>query len=292
MVGVQPMSARRNGRVYECVLLDINTQYDFCDANGAFPVNDTPSFVSALRRMVAWAKRNHAPVVSSMESHRPLELSDSGYPIHCVDGSCGQRKLEFTLFPTRTNVEVDNTPCVPTDLFQHYQQVIFRKRGDDLLGNPKADRLLTQLRVTEYLVFGAGMDGPVKAAALALLARAKKVTIIVDACGYWSKANADLALRQLVAKGAQLSTLAELLSRKLDRRHRYDSTNGNRRVNGRNGRALPSGQPESGRPADGKEAADGSPTSGRSRHRNGPLPGMPMNGRIPGSDETSDPDGR
>ena len=118
------MSARRNGRVYECILLDINTQHDFCDADGALPVSNTPHLIVALRRMVAWAKRNYAPVVSSMESHRPMELSDSGYPIHCVDGSGGQQKLDFTLFPKRLNIEVDNTPCVSANLFQYYHNSV------------------------------------------------------------------------------------------------------------------------------------------------------------------------
>jgi nicotinamidase-related amidase len=215
------MCALKKGREFECVLVDVNTQHDFCDPCGAFPVANIPELIPALRRVVAWAKRNHLPLVSSLESHRPLELSDSGTPIHCVDGSCGQRKLSFTLFPARTNIEVDNTFAVPFDLFQRWQQVIFRKRSDDLLLNPKADRLLTQLPVREYLVFGTGLEGSVKAIALALMARGKRVGVVVDACGYWSRGTADLALRQLTAKGAQLVTTAELAVRRVDRQFRY-----------------------------------------------------------------------
>jgi hypothetical protein len=160
-------------------------------------------------------------VVSSLESHRPLELSDSGTPICCVDGSLGQRKLPFTVFPARTNIEVDNTFAVPCDLFKKYQQAIFRKRSSDLLLNPKADRLLTHLPVREYLLFGAGLEGSVKSIALALMARSKPVAIVVDACGYWDVNVAELALRQLSAKGARLVFVEEVLHRRLPRPLRY-----------------------------------------------------------------------
>ena len=138
------MIARRNCRAFECVVLDINTQWDFCNPKGALPVTHLRELIPQFRHMIAWTKRNSAPIVSSIESHRPFELSDSGYPIHCVDGSGGQHKLDFTVFPLHAWVEVDNTLSVPMDLFGRYQQVLFCKRTDDLLDNPKADRLHCQ----------------------------------------------------------------------------------------------------------------------------------------------------
>jgi len=220
------MCARSNGRPLECVLVDVNTQIDFCDHAGATPVRNIPELIPALRRIVAWAKRNSVPVISSLESHRPMELSDSGTPICCVDGTSGQHKLPFTVFPARTNIEVDNTFAVPYDLFKKYQQAIFRKRSSDLLLNPKADRLLTQLPVREYLLFGAGLEGSVKSIALALMARGKPVVIVVDACGYWDPNMAELALRQLSAKGAQLVSVDQVLARRLARRLRYPGRRG------------------------------------------------------------------
>jgi len=228
------MIARRNGRAFECVVLDINTQWDFCDSRGAFPVAHLRELIPQFRHVIAWTKRNQAPIVSSIESHRPFELSDSGHPIHCIDGSSGQHKLNFTIFPLHAWLETDNTLSVPIDLFGQYQQVIFRKRADDLLTNPKADRLLTQLPVREYILFGTGVECSLKALALALLARGKHVSVVVDACGYWNRATADLALRKISAKGARIVTVCELLSRKLDRRYRY-RVNGNH-TNGTNGR--------------------------------------------------------
>jgi len=215
------MLARRNGREQECVVVDVNTQMDFCESGGAFAVANADTLIVGLRHVFAWIKRNQVPVVSSMESHRPFELSDSGQPIHCVDGSNGQRKLPFTLLSCRTRIEVDNTFSIPFDLFTTYQQLIFRKRTDDLLSNPKADRLLTQLPVKEFILFGTGFECSVKALALALLTRGKSVTVVSDACGFWSRARMDLAARQIAAKGATIISVDELLKRKLPRDHKY-----------------------------------------------------------------------
>jgi len=215
------MFARRSGR-HECVVVDVNTQRDFCNIDGAFPVQNAEDLLPQLRRVVAWAKRNYAPVVSSVESHRPLELSDSGFPIECcVDGSGGQQKLDFTLFPRHAWIEADNTLAIPMDLFSQFQQVIFQKRTDDLLSNPKADRLLSQLPADEFVLFGTGVETSVKVLALALMARGKRVAVVRDACGYWSRSTADLAFRQVAAKGATVICVDELKTRRLDRQHRY-----------------------------------------------------------------------
>ncbi len=209
-----------NGRV-ECVVLDLNTQRDFLERSGAHPVANLETLLPTLRRLVAWIKRNHAPVVSSIDAHRTSELKPTDEPIHCLDYSKGQRKVAFTICHRFTSVEFDNTLCVPADMFTHYQQLIFRKRDDDLLDNPKADRFLTQLSAEEFIIFGNGLERSVKMLALGLLARDKNISVVVDACGYWSRAKADLALRLMAAKGAKLLTVDELISRKLSRKRRY-----------------------------------------------------------------------
>ena len=47
---------------------------------------------------------------------------------------------------------------------------------------------------------------------LGLLARRRKIIVIRDACGYWYDSEAELAFRQMSAKGAILATTEELLS--------------------------------------------------------------------------------
>lgn len=220
------MRTRRNGCVYQCVLIDLNTQEDFLGDDGTCRAANVNALVPVLRDIIAWTKRNQVPIVSSMDSHRHDEVDMDGLPPHCLDGSTGQRKMDFTLLPNRVSVEGDNTLTLPLDLFQHHQQVVFRKRTVDLLANPKADRFLTQLAAREYLIFGLGLERSVKALALGLLARNRRVTVISNGCGYWSASAGEFTLRQLMAKGAKLITAEELLTRKLRRPQRYSKLNG------------------------------------------------------------------
>ncbi len=83
---------------------------------------------------------------------------------------------------------------------------------------------MTQLPTEEFLLFGNTLECSIKALTLALLTRHKKVIVVVDACGYWNKACADLALRQMAAKGGFFTTVDQLRTRKLDRSHRYAVT--------------------------------------------------------------------
>lgn len=204
-----------------CVLMDVNTQNDFLQEDGACPINDREQVVASLRRMVAWAKRNHAPVISSVDCHRTCEVRFARLPAHCLDGTPGQQKIGFTLFGSYVKVEGDNTLVVPIDLFRKHQQVIFRKRTTDFLANPKADRFISNLPADNYVVYGLGVEGSVKSIALGLLARHKTVTVVVDACGHWCKSDAEQALRLMDAKGIRLTTVDEFVSQQLPRPIRY-----------------------------------------------------------------------
>lgn len=200
-----------NGRAYACVAVDLNTQEDFCSCDGAYPVSNLESVRDSLNRLFAWAVQRHVPIISSVDTHRAHELCDNGYPVCCVEGSAGQRKMDFTLLENRTCVQFDNTLSVPLDLFSTWQQVVFRQRGDDLLSNPKADRFITQLPAQRFLVFGNGAEAAVKVFALGLIAREKHCVVIRDACGHWDCVAGDLAFRQMEAKGVELVTLDEIL---------------------------------------------------------------------------------
>lgn len=212
---------RRSARMLPCVYVDVNTQNDFLGDQAVCPVMNREALVPALRRTVAWAKRNQVPVISSLDCHRRGELRNIRLPQHCIDGTPGQDKVDFTLCRSYVRVEGDNTLAVPIDLFRRFQQVIFRKRTADFFLNPKADRFISQLPAAEYVIAGLGVEAAVKAIALGLIARGKKVTIVVDACGYFDRSEAELAVRLLAAKGAELITVDQLMQRKLPRPIRY-----------------------------------------------------------------------
>ncbi len=203
------MGARLKAMKWNRVLIDVCTQHDFLDSGGILQVANREAVIPNLKEVFRWARTAQLPVVSSVESHRPAEPLN-GFPLHCIDGTQGQEKLAFTLLTPSFLVETDNYLCLPPDIGQNYRQLIFRKRTRDILSNPKADRFLTQLDADEFILFGVGLERAIKSLALGLLIRHKPVTVISDACGYWSSADGDLSLRQLAAKGVRLVTVAEI----------------------------------------------------------------------------------
>jgi len=194
------------------VLIDVCTQRDFLESGAILQVADLDKLIPHLQAVFCWAESARIPIVSSVESHRPAEPFN-GFPLHCIDGTPGQQKLSFTLLSPWVMVENDNYLSLPPDLQKEYRQLIFRKRTREVLSNPKTDRFLTQLDTEEMIICGVGLERPIKALALGLLARHKSVTVITDACGYWSLGDADLALRQLAAKRVRLVKTARLTAR-------------------------------------------------------------------------------
>ncbi len=191
------------------VLLDVCTQRDFLTPGSALQVAQVETVVSNLQRIFDWVRSSGIAVVSLVESHRATEPSRD-FPLYCVDDTPGQEKLPFTLLSPRTVVETDNYLSLPPDLQANNRQLIFRKRTRDILSNPKADRFLTHWRPEEYIIVGVGLERAIRGLALGLLARHKTVTVVTDACGYWSSGDADLVLRQLGAKDIKLTTVEEI----------------------------------------------------------------------------------
>lgn len=205
---------RQRAALHPNVLIDIDTQVDFLSAGGKRPVAN-PSVVENIERVVRWGRRCRVTCISSLDIHRATDPRRE-VPVHCLAESSGAEKIPSTLMSRRILVQTDDTINLPHDLLMRYRQILFIKRGDDLTCNPKVDRLLTEIQVSNFVVFGVGLEESIRLLALELLARNKSVWVVQDACGYWDAQAADLTLRQIVAKNGRVMTTAELLELKPD----------------------------------------------------------------------------
>ena len=205
------MGALRRSVKWERVLIDVCTQRDYLDAGSILQVSNLEELTPNLRKIFRWARSMRTPVVSIVESHRPSEPFN-GFPLHCIEGTPGHEKMPFSLLSPWNIVENDNYLSLPPDLMKNYRQLIFRKRSKEILSNPKTDRFLTNAKARELIVYGVGLDRAIKPLVLGLLARHKTVTVVQDACGYWSAGDAELVCRQISAKGIRLTTTEELIA--------------------------------------------------------------------------------
>jgi nicotinamidase-related amidase len=123
---------------------------------------------------------------------------------YCIAGTNGQEKISYTLRKRRFEFQADGCTDLQRDIFMHYDQVILNKRCEDPFNEPRAERLLTELKADEFIVIGGLAEESVSATVLGLLQRGKNVTVFVDAIGTHNRHKADIAFRKMKAKGATL----------------------------------------------------------------------------------------
>jgi len=190
------------------LLVDIDTQRDFLLAEGNACVKNHSEVLANIRRVMAWARRAHIPIISIAEVHP--NTNGASAVAYCIDDTHGQKKIPYTLLGKRASFPADAFNALPADLWRAYRQIILHKRCTDPFDEPRIDRLLSEVQADEFVLIGAGTEDAVKATALGLLQRGKNVRIIVDALGSRSRREAKLALRKMKAKGAKLVATEDL----------------------------------------------------------------------------------
>jgi len=185
------------------VLIDVDTQYDLLFGNGI----DRSEMLRRIRRLMAWARVHHVTVISTALAQRGRSSAEAGgVESVCVEGTAGQRKIGYTVLHSSIQFGAENRLDLPRHLLTDYQQVIFEKRTADPFSQPRADRLLTEMKADEFIVFGMGVEKAVKATVLGLLCRRKKVLVVEDAIDGQDRHEAMMAVRHMEAKGAKLVT--------------------------------------------------------------------------------------
>lgn len=184
------------------MLIDVNTQVDFFLDDGKNCIGNRRRVLGNIRRVIALARARHIPVISICEVY---PNNNGGSTVgYCLDGTEGQKKICYTLLNNRASFAADNNTDLPIDILHRYRQIVLNSRGVDPFTEPRIDRLLSELRASEFLVIGASMEGAVEATALGLLQRGKNVSVVVDAVGSIDKQKARHTLRKIGAKGARL----------------------------------------------------------------------------------------
>jgi len=181
------------------LLVDVDTQKDLFLAGGKRCIRNHRRVLANIRRVMAWARQKNIKVIST-----ELINSEKSGKNYCIEGTVGQEKISYTIRNRHKRFLADGYTDLPRGIFKEYDQVILRKRCPDPFNEPRAERMLSEIRVDEFIVIGALTEEAVKATVLGLLKRKKRVTLLTDAIGYREKNAAELALRQMEAKGAKL----------------------------------------------------------------------------------------
>lgn len=193
---IRPILTLRRKRI----LIDVDTQKDFFLADGKACVRNHRRVLANIRRVMAWSRRDQIRIISTVQCHNP-NGHDGEF---CLSGTPGICKIPYTLRNRRVTFESGDTTDFPRNLLQQNDQLILCKRTIDPFDEPRAERILTEAKASEFVVIGGSVETSVLYTVLGLLTRGKSVTVLVDAVGAHEKAAAEIALRKMRAKGARL----------------------------------------------------------------------------------------
>lgn len=197
---------------YDRILLDIETQRDFFHPSGGLYSPKSAKAMERITKLFDWARNNEIPVISTVLRVRPFDRGPFGETPHCIDGTDGEKKMPRTTLPKRLNMGLLNTTDLPVNIFRTYQQVIFEKRDTDIFAHARAERLLTELTNSTFVICGAGVAQGIVQAVVGLRSRGFGVIIASDAILDFDHEAAKMAYLRMEAKGAIFAPTAELIA--------------------------------------------------------------------------------
>ncbi len=206
--------------VRQDVIVQVGVQRDYLTRSET-RCSNADSIIPHIRRLMAYARRLHVPVISCLDAY-PMR---NGKPLPVPVGWNGPGRLRdcvpgYGVMPDHVVIEGDNCLCVALDLLRKHHQAILVKQQPDPYSNPKLDRLLTEMPARRFVVCGAPLETAVRMLVLGLIRRRRRVILLHDACGYYKADDAAMTLRQLDVKGCKIVTTARYLEHVLRPRPR------------------------------------------------------------------------
>ncbi len=152
--------------MFPIVFFDADTQRDFIEPGGAYPVPDAATIRSRLRELAETARDLAIPVLASCDAHAKDDPQFRTLPAHCVIGTRGQEKVPDTwdrrafLIPASGR----RRPWVNMKEWRSRGgQVVVEKTADDPFGNPATETLLREIEPHRIVVYGVATEGTVRA---------------------------------------------------------------------------------------------------------------------------------
>lgn len=198
---------------------DVDTQHDFMRADGALYVADSESIIPNLAALTNYAHRRGIRIVASADDHEPghRELSDQpdfaeSFPLHCMRGTPGQRKIRETTLRDPLIIEPDAP--LPAAARAHQGDFLLHKHWFDVFTNPHTSALVEQLRPSDIVLYGVALDVCNRFAIEGLLAHhgAVRLHLVTDATRAIHPESSAALLSDWERRGVHLVTTAEVLA--------------------------------------------------------------------------------
>ena len=189
------------------IFVDVDTQRDFLDPDGALYVPDSSAIRPNLAYLTQYAAARSIPVLATACAHVPDDPELEKFPPHCMIGTRGQTRIAET-------ARLDSQILGPDDVFDAQPMpphLTIEKRAYDVFTHPSMNSIVESASrdsAPTFVVYGVATDYCVQCAASGLLARGCRVLLVVDALRAIDSDKEGGVLTDLVARGATLALTA------------------------------------------------------------------------------------
>ena len=190
------------------IVVDVDTQAHFFLDKSPIRVRRRLNVLDNIRRVMTWIRTRHIHMVSTVQMF-PGNITHDNFNI---TSGLSLKKINCTLLNKHISFDATDYTDLPGRILRQHNQVILYKRCFDPFEEPRIERVLTESKADEFILIGAPAEGAVRATALGLLHRQKKVTVLTNATGSLNVASGGIALRQMQSRGAILTNTNVFLS--------------------------------------------------------------------------------
>jgi nicotinamidase/pyrazinamidase len=193
------------------VFVDIDTQFDFMNPNGALYVPDAEDIIDNIKRLFDYAKEHKIKILSSTDAHQVDDPEFKLFPPHCIKDTPGNQKIEAST--CKDNIIIENIEQDITESMLDHEQLIVESQTFDIFESINTDEIVKKLDAHYYVVFGVATDYCIKAAVLGLLKYGYNVSLVTDATKAITKEGKEEALKEMKDVGAVFTTTEDIIAK-------------------------------------------------------------------------------
>lgn len=168
------------------VFWDVDTQVDFMRPEGKLYVPGAETIVPNLKRLTDYAHQHGIRIVASADDHVPghRELSATPdfrqtFPLHCMRGSEGQKKIPETVLKDPLEIAPEPQPAAELEktVKSHRGDFLLTKHWFDVFTNDNIETVIAALKPRTIVLYGVATDVCNKYAIEGLLSRHPEIRL-------------------------------------------------------------------------------------------------------------------
>ncbi|MEK6953980.1 MAG: isochorismatase family protein [Candidatus Micrarchaeota archaeon] len=206
------------------IFFDSDTQNDFILSTGKMPVHGAENSRKNLASLTQLARKRKLVIISSVDRHfgtpkyREMEMTEldvwgGPFPMHCLDGTPGQKKIKETAPKKPLVVENIKYSDAALKKICKGNEIVIEKQKFSPFSNPNTAKIVKMLKAKKAILYGVSTDYSIRSCALELRRLGIDVYLVTDASRPVNvKPNdGEISIRQMQAAGVHMVSTEKVL---------------------------------------------------------------------------------